>query len=296
MPVENRIRGIAWMLATMLCFISLDAIMKTGMHYYSLLEVTWGRFFFATVFSLMLCGTRVVELAQTPSPGTHILRSIFLMITTGLFNAGVWQMPLATATSIMFLTPIIVTVLSIFLLSEHVGIRRWISILVGFLGAVIIVEPWQSVETSGMGSGPYYLLAASVTNALYQITTRKLRGDSHLTTLLYTALAGTIITSILLPWHWKMPDAFGWALLIGSGFAGCVGHLCIIKAFQSAPASVVAPFAYSSLVWATLFGLIFWQEVPTSINIWLGAALIVIAGLYIFFREGKLKAGSNQPG
>ncbi len=287
MPAEHRLRGIAWMLATMLCFITLDAIMKYAMDFYPLVQVTWGRFFFATIFAALLCNKDLLRYAQTRRPILHSGRATLLMVTTGLFNSGIWQMPLATATSIMFLSPILVTVLSIFILSEHVGIRRWISIAIGFAGALIIVSPWNEAAAA-LGSGPLFLLAAALTNALYQITTRQLRGDHHLTMLLYTASAGTVITSLLVPWHWQTPDMFGWALLIGSGAAGCIGHLCIIKAFQSAPASVVAPFGYSSLIWATLFGVTIWGEWPEWTT-WLGATLIMTAGLYIFFRERQLK-------
>jgi drug/metabolite transporter (DMT)-like permease len=291
LPVDHRLRGIVWMLATMLCFITLDAIMKYAMDFYPLVQVTWARFFFATIFAALLCRKNLLTYAQTQRPMLHSGRAILLMITTGLFNAGVWQMPLATATSIMFLSPILVTMLSIFLLSEHVGIRRWLSIAVGFAGALIIVSPWNEAAAS-LGTGPLFLLAAALTNALYQITTRQLRGDHHLTMLLYTASAGAIITSALVPWHWQTPDIKGWALLIGSGAAGCLGHLCIIKAFQSAPASVVAPFGYSSLIWATLFGVTIWQEWP-GLNTWIGAGLIILAGLYIFFRERKLKGQTD---
>ncbi len=276
------------MLATILCFITLDAVMKYALQTYPLVQVTWARFFFATLLALILCLRNLPQYMRTQMPLLHARRSLFLMVTTGLFNAGVVQMPLATATSIMFLTPILVTLLSIFILAEHVGIRRWMGIIVGFAGAVIIVAPWNETSAS-LGTGPIFLLAAALTNALYQITTRQLRGDHHLTTLLYTASAGAIITSMILPWHWKSPDPFGWTLLIGSGVIGCIAHLCIIKAFQSAPASVVAPFAYSSLIWATLFGFVIWQEFP-AINTWIGAALIILAGLYIFFRERHLQA------
>ncbi len=283
MATEHRLRGIAWMLATMLCFISLDAVMKYALQTYPLVQVTWGRFFFATVLAVILCMKNLPGYMRTQMPMMHVSRSLFLMITTGLFNSGIVHMPLATATSIMFLSPILVTLLSIFLLAEHVGLRRWISIAVGFAGALIIVAPWSEASAS-QGTGPFFLLAAALTNALYQTTTRQLRGDHHLTTLLYTASAGAIITSVIVPWQWQTPDAFGWLLLVSSGVIGCVGHLCIIKAFQSAPASVVAPFAYSSLIWATLFGFVVWHEFP-GINTWIGASLIILAGLYIFFRE-----------
>jgi drug/metabolite transporter (DMT)-like permease len=284
--VENRTLGIFWMLATMLCFITLDAIMKYSLQTYSLVEVTWGRFFFASIFAVMACGRKLPKLAISHSPQIQGLRSIFLMATTGLFNAGIMSVPLAMGTTIMFMSPILVTLLSIVVLGEQVGPRRWAGIVIGFAGALVVMRVWET-GLAGLDHGALFLLIAALTNASYQITTRRLRNDSPLTSLLFTAAAGAIVTSLLLPWHWSTPDLNGWMLLIASGAAGCVGHLCLIKAFQSAPASVVAPFSYSSLLWASLFGFVIWHDIPASSTL-IGAALIVGSGLYIFLRERQI--------
>lgn len=281
--IENRTAGILWMLATMFCFISLDAIMKYLMESYPLLQVTWGRFFFATIIAIIVCGRRLPVLAISYAPRLQTTRSVLLMTTTGLFNAGIRTVPLAAATTIMFLSPILVTVLSIPLLKEKVGLRRWAGVLVGFIGAIVVVRPWES-NLGGLGTGALFLLAAALTNANYQIVTRMVRRDEHLTSLLYTAAAGAIATSVLVPWYWVWPDTMGWVLFVGSGFFGGVGHLCLIRALQQTPASVVAPFSYSSLVWAALFGLTIWGEWPDAWT-WAGAALIIGSGLYIFHRE-----------
>lgn len=283
---ENRAAGIGWMLATMVCFITLDAIMKYNLQTYSLVEVTWGRFFFATIFAAAICGKDLGKFAVSAAPKAQIIRSIFLMATTGLFNAGIISVPLAMGTTIMFMSPIIVTLLSIVVLGEHVGIRRWFGIALGFIGALIVIRIWET-GISGLNHGSLFLLCAALTNASYQIATRKLRSESPYTTLLFTAAAGALITSLLLPWHWTMPNAQGWSLLIASGIAGGLGHLCLIKAFQAAPASVVAPFSYSSLIWATIAGFAIWGDIPTASTL-IGASLIIGSGLYIFLRERKL--------
>lgn len=274
------------MLATMVCFITLDAIMKYNLQTYSLVEVTWGRFFFATIFAAAICGKDLGKFAVSAAPKAQIIRSIFLMATTGLFNAGIISVPLAMGTTIMFMSPIIVTLLSIVVLGEHVGIRRWFGIALGFIGALIVIRIWET-GISGLNHGSLFLLCAAFTNASYQIATRKLRSESPYTTLLFTAAAGALITSLLLPWHWTMPNAQGWSLLIASGIAGGLGHLCLIKAFQAAPASVVAPFSYSSLIWATIAGFAIWGDIPT-VSTLIGASLIIGSGLYIFLRERKL--------
>ena len=126
------------------------------------------------------------------------------------------------------------------------------------------------------------------------MVTRKLRHDNPLTTLIYTALAGALVTSVFAPFVWQAPNAFGWLLLVWAGVAGCLGHLCLIKAFSAAPASVVAPFSYSSLIWATLAGFAIWGDLPT-VTTSIGAALIIGSGLYIFFRERALQIKVVQP-
>jgi drug/metabolite transporter (DMT)-like permease len=290
-PTENRILGIIFMLATMLCFIALDTIMKYSLEHYSLVQVTWARFFFASVFAVLLCGRRLFTLVQSTAPGVQVTRSVLLMTTTGLFNAGISGLPLATATTIMFLTPILVTLMSIALLGESVGIRRWVGIVMGFAGAVIVVQPWANLDSS-FTMGALFLLAAAFTNSSYQIATRQVRFDDPLTSLLYTAAGGAVVTSVLLPAHWSTPDVLGWMLMVGSGLAGALGHFFIIRAFRYAPASVVAPFSYSSLIWATLFGFLIWGQLP-DVATGIGATLIVSAGLYIFFREKQVKARAS---
>ena len=258
---ENRTAGILWMLATMFCFIALDAIMKHLMETYSLVQVTWARFFFATIVAIIVCAPRLSTIAVSRHPKQQLLRSILLMSTTGMFNAGIRTTPLTTGTTIMFLNPILVTILSIPLLGEKVGLRRWIGVVFGFIGAVIVVRPWQ--EGLGVyGHGVVFLLVAAFLNANYQILTRKVRGDDPLTSLLYTAAAGAVVTTLMVPWFWIWPTALDWLLLMASGLAGGLGHLFLIRSFRAAPASVVAPFSYSSLIWAALFGFVIWGDWP----------------------------------
>ena len=153
----------------------------------------------------------------------------------------------------------------------------------GFVGAAIVVRPWET-GLGGTGIGLLFLLVAAFFNANYQIVTRMVREDDPLTSLLFTATAGAVVTSFALPWFWSWPDFAGWLLLVGSGLAGALGHFCLIRALRLAPASVVAPFSYSSLIWATLFGFIFWGDWPDWWT-WVGAAVIIGSGLYIFHRE-----------
>jgi drug/metabolite transporter (DMT)-like permease len=219
----------------------------------------------------------------------QLARSLLLATTTGVFNAGVRLIPLATATTIMFLSPILVTILSIPLLKEHVGPRRWLGVGIGFIGALIVVRPWQT-HLGVFEHGALLLLVAAFLNANYQIITRKVRlYDEPMTSLFYTAAIGALATSCIVPWYWHWPSAFDWLLFVGTGLVGGVGHLCLIQAFRRAPASVVAPFSYSALVWAAFYGWLIFSEWP-DLWTWAGAALIIASGLYIFHREGRRRA------
>ncbi|MGE3830411.1 MAG: DMT family transporter [Parvibaculaceae bacterium] len=283
---EDRVTGILWMLVTMGCFLSLDTLMKYLLETYPLVQVTWARFFFATIVAAIIAGRNLPRVVRSQAPKLQLGRSMLLATTTGLFNGGVHLIPLATATTIMFLSPILVTVLSIPLLNEQVGPRRWLGIGIGFIGAVIVVQPWQA-QLGVFEHGTLLLLAAALLNANYQIITRKVRlYDTPMTSLFYTAAVGAVVTTLIVPWHWQWPTAFHWLLFVGAGVAGGVGHLCLIQAFRRAPASVVAPFTYTSLVWAAFYGWIIFSEWP-DLWTWTGAALIIGSGLYIFHREGR---------
>ena len=185
----------------------------------------------------------------------------------------------------MFMSPVIVTILSIPLLGEKVGLRRWIGIAIGFAGALVVMRP----GTESLQLSIVVVLAAAVTNALYQVFTRKLgTRDGPMTSLFYTGVIGALVTTIVAPFYWQPVAGFDWLLFVFAGIAGGIGHLCLIRAFRHAPASVVAPFSYSSLLWATAFGYVLFGDLPDGWTL-TGAALIIGSGLYIFHREQVLK-------
>ncbi|MDH3228158.1 MAG: DMT family transporter [Alphaproteobacteria bacterium] len=277
---DNR-RGIAWMLLTMLLFVSLDAVVKHLIQTYPVPQVAWARFFFHAILLAAVLGRRLPTTFSTRRRGLQVLRSGLLMVTTLQFFAGLYFLPLADMTAIMQSAPLIVTALALPLLGEHVGIRRWAGVAAGFTGALIIIRP----GTEAMQLAALLPLGAATTFALYQITTRILsRTDATLNTLLYTPLLGAAAMSVAAPFFWVMPDAEGWALMVLTGVFGGLGHFTMIRAFTWAPAASVSPFGYSALIWATLFGLILFGDFPDSATI-IGATVIVGSGLYILHRE-----------
>jgi len=139
------------------------------------------------------------------------------------------------------------------------------------------------------------VLAAAFTHALYQVFTRKLgTGDSPMTSLFYTGVTGALVMTAIVPFVWQPVAPADWPLLVFAGVAGGIGHLCLIRAFRHAPASVVAPFSYSSLLWATLFGYLLFDDLPGTWTL-SGAALIIGSGLYIFHREQALERRQAGP-
>lgn len=279
---ENVVAGIFWMLAAMMWFIALDTVAKELLTRVRLplVQVVWARFFFH--FLIGVAGVLIWRNHLTSrAPAWQFVRSALLFLTTVLFNAGLLTTPLATATAIMFLSPIMLTGLSRPFLGEYVGPRRWFGVGAGFLGALIIIRP----GTEGFNHGALFLLAAALVNSVYQLATRRVsQNDSPYTSFFYTALAGGVLSTFAVPFAWQTPTPLHWLLLISMGISGGIGHLFLIFAFDRAPVAVVAPFAYSALIWASIAGYSLFNEIPDFWTIF-GAMIISASGLYIFHRE-----------
>lgn len=301
---ENHSVGILWMLLTMCLFVSMDTVVKFLVQDFSPFQIVWARFFFHMFWLVIFLRAQFLRSFTTGSLKLQLLRSAFLVLTTSLFFSGLRTTELSTATAIMFLSPIFVTLLAIPVLGEQVGIRRLFGVLMGFIGALVIVYPKDSdtaltdlVATSEPTTwlpeiGHILLITAAATNAMYQIMTRKLRVvDNSTTTLIYSGVVGVVVMSAYAPSVWQQPDTMQWALMAVVGLLGCTSHFCLIRAFRSAPASLVVPFSYTSLLWATLFGFAVFGTLPDQWTL-LGASLIIASGLYIFYREAARSAST----
>jgi len=279
---DNR-RGVMWMLLTMFLFTGMDACAKSLIQSYPVAQVVWARYFFHVLILAVVLAPRLRGLMVTERLGLQLMRSLLLLLTTGLFFAGLQFVPLANASAIMLASPIIVTALAGPLLKESVGPRRWMGVLAGGLGAAVIIRPGSDV----MQWASLLTLGAACTYSLYQISTRFLsQSDSVLTTLLYSASIGALVTSVAVPFYWVTPAPADWWLFALLGLMGGIGHFAMIKSLTSAPAAVVVPFTYTNLIWATLYGFVLFAELP---DIWTvaGAAVIACSGLYIFHREQR---------
>ena len=214
---------------------------------------------------------------------TGTLIRAFLGAATSIFVVlSFLYLPLATALAIIFLNPIILTALSVPLLGEQVGWRRWTAVFVGFLGVLIMVQPGEN----GIAFFYFFPLVTALLASFRDIVTRRLRStDNSLSILFYSMLVALLLGGASLPIvgiHW--PSISDWALLAVAGILVALSHLLTIKALLLATAGTVSPFKYLSLVWAIAIGYIVWGDVPGQWQL-LGSTLVVGAGLFILHRE-----------
>ena len=277
---DNR-RGIYWMLLTTALFTSLDATAKYLTQDYPVPQVLWARFSFHLVFVALFLGVRLSVTLRSQRMGLQLTRSLLMLVTTAMFFFAVSGLPLADVVAIMFVGPLFVTALSVPLLGDYVGPRRWAAVAIGFLGALVVVRPGSGVM-HGLAVLP---VLAALSHALYTITTRQLANhDLPMTTLFYTAALGAVVTTAIVPFFWTTPDLKGWLLMALLGVFGASGHLALIKALGYASPVVVAPLSYVSLIWSTGLGFLLFADVPDAMTI-VGALLIAASGMYVFHRE-----------
>jgi drug/metabolite transporter (DMT)-like permease len=289
------LRGILLMMLSVLLFSSMDAMIKWATRDYPTGQIVFFRncLAFVPVLLFFWRGGSAMTL-RTSRLGGHLIRGVVGVASMFFFFLAFGLLPLADTIALGMSGPIFLTALSVPLLGEHVGIRRWSAVLVGFAGVLIMVRP---------GSGVFELealtaIAGAFFYALAMVSIRRLsRTEPAGTIVFYFTLFAMIAGLLTLPlaalapgWidPWVWPDAFGWALLIGIGLLGGTAQLALTYAFKLAPVAVIAPFEYGSLLFGVLLGLLIWHEVPDR-YILLGAALVVASGLYILYRETKLR-------
>lgn len=275
-------RGIALLLAAIVLFCLMDALAKHLSKTYPVMQVVWARYVFHIVLLVpLLFRTDPLRLFRTQRLGLQLSRSLTLFGSTSLFYLAISLMPLADASSISAVTPLIVTALSVPFLGEKVGPRRWAAVCIGFIGVLIIIRPGPNV----INEWAYLPLLNSLCFAFYSLTTRSLsRTDGATTTLFYSASIGAVLISLAAPTFWQSPDFMGWVMLATVGLVGGASHFLLIRAYDHAPASVLAPFSYVQLIWMAVLGYVFFGDLPDSWTI-TGALVVAGSGLYVFYRE-----------
>ncbi len=246
------------------------------------LQITWSRYFFTVVIVLpiMLIFFRK-NLTWTEQPKLQLIRGLLLFCANILFFYSISVISLAKALTLAFIAPLIVTVLSPFLLGEKVGIRRWAAVITGFIGSLIVIRPGfveiNLASIAALGTGVLY--------AFYLIVTKKLHNSDHpLLTLLLTGVVGAIIGTMIMPTVWVQPTITEWYMMFAIGFFASIGHLLLILSLRYADASKLAPFCYFEIVPNIIIGYFFFNHFPNQWH-FLGLFIIISSGIYIFRRE-----------
>ena len=282
MSLSPTLKGALYFLASIGFIALVDTTCKVYTDELHAVVLVWGYFVGISLFVGGFFAVRgQLGLLKTERPAIQIIRPGFLVLSIcGLF-VGLTYLPMAEATAIGFTGPLFIVALSVPLLGERVGWHRWLAVMVGLAGVLVIIRPggavwhWSAVTT----------LLGAVSFAVFQILTRKLAGqEKHQTTLLYTSLAGTLWVSLMVPFFWTTPSPVHWAMFLIIGAMGAGAHFCMIQAFAHAQASLLAPFNYSKLIWVTILGYLVFGDVP-GIDTIIGGAVIVSAGLYVLYRE-----------
>lgn len=270
------------MLVSMVCLPGMDAIVKYMAQSLPVLEIIWARYTGHFVIILLVFAPQLSKVLKTSNIKVQLARSVALFCTTILFFQALVYIEQGQATAIFQIAPMIMSVLAVLFLKERLGPRRIISLIFGFVGAMVIIQP-QGEQFTLASSLP---LAAAACYAVYSILTRYLgAAESAYTTLIYTAGFGAIVSSIILPFVWVPPEtAFEVFLLLLIPMIGGIGHFTLIQALQMTEASDLAPMNYLSLVFAMMWGALIFAEVPSPSTV-AGGCLIVASGLYLLRRS-----------
>ncbi len=282
---ERRARRIAilMMCLTMACYTGTDSSAKfLGLHL-PIWQVVWARYLGATLFAVGLANPFArAHLLRPKRLRLQMVRSLFLLGSTILSFTAVRFLPLADMTAINFALPLAIALAAGPVLGEWVGPRRLAAIVVGFLGVLIVVRPWTGTLQPAMA----LCLLNVVVTAGYNMMTRVVsRSDASLTTLIYSTLVGSVLLTPIVAVGWVQPQSpMVWFVLCVMGIIGAFGHWLLILAHARAPASILAPFAYTQLIWAGLSGFVIFGDVPTASTV-IGAAVVVVSGAYLWWRE-----------
>jgi drug/metabolite transporter (DMT)-like permease len=273
------------MAAAILAFSVQDAAIKWLSRDYGLAQII----FFSRILAVplaVLLAFRSGGLAQLRAkrPLLQVARASLTICDMLCFTAAVWLMPLADAITIGFAAPLFMTILSVPLLKERVGPRRWTAVLLGFIGVIVVLQP----SGAGFGLPSFYALGSALAFALLIILTRVLTATENVPCLMFwnSGIVATVMFVLMLP-EWQTPTGWGiWAFALSAGI-GAVAQLLITEAFRLGEVSLLAPIQYTSLLWAGFFGYLIFDNVPTT-TLLIGAAVIIASTLYIVEREARL--------
>ena len=272
-------RGPVMIMAAVALFVVMDTMSKYLSRFYPVPAIVWARYFFHVLLVLIVLGPRLgLSLVRTRRLRVQLARGLLLAGSTLFFVFGIKQMPLAETSSITVIAPVLVRLMGSFFLKERVETARWLAVAGGFAGVLIIIRPGGGVFTWAS----VLPLCCAVCFASYQILTRKLANlESPYTSIFYSGLVGSVVMSLTLPYVWIQPQSLIHGLMfVLIGIVGGLSHLVLIKAYDYAPASTLAPFSYTQLIWVTLSGYLVFGHFPDRWSL-VGIAVIMVSGIYI---------------
>lgn len=280
---DSTLAGVVSMCAGVFCFAVSDALAKGLGEHFSTVEII----FFRMLVSLpLITGIGIIAdgpgILKTRHLRAHLMRGVLSAGGMYAFVCALILLPLAQATALFFAAPLFVTMLSVPLLGERVGWQRWLAVAVGFVGVLAIVRP---------GAGGFRLstvlpLASALFYALLLMSARRMRTESIWTTMWYVSLVPMLVSAVLLPWFWRTPGLESLPEFVAVGVVATAAGTLITQGFRLGPAAVVAPFDYSGLVWATLFGWLFWREMLDRWAV-IGILAIMASGAFIAYRQAR---------
>jgi len=280
-PAHNYL-GALYLSLAVLCFATIDTLAKVLSPHYPVTSLVWMRYLVQTLLLAVFVGPRMgLALVRTRRPGLQVLRALCLLGASLCVMTGVRYLPLAELTSIIFLTPLIICLISIPILREKIGPGDWVAVIIGFVGVLVIVRPGGQMLTLAA----LLPMGAAICNSLYQVLTRHFSASEHPhTTNFITSLVGTVLMAFTLPLGWTTPTLIHGLLIVGLGVAALTGHLLLTLAYQVGSPAVLAPYSYGQILWATMLGYLVFGALPDAIS-GLGMGIIAVSGLYISYHR-----------
>jgi drug/metabolite transporter (DMT)-like permease len=280
---HSRRAGIGLVSLATLCFATLDACAKWLVASLPVFEVVWLRFATHSVLmSVLLAPVYGVELVRMRSIPLQLLRAAMLGAMTALNFWALQYLQLAETGAIQFSVPVMIALISAWRLKERPDLRRWIAIVAGFAGVLLVIRP------GSQAFHPAILLAVlnAVLYALFNLLTRRMAAsESPASMQLISAIGATAITMPFAWMHWRWPEgAATWALIVACGLCGGIGHYCVAKAHRHASAAVLGPFLYQQIIYMTLWGWLLFSQVPDA-SVVAGGLVVVGSGLYLLWLE-----------
>lgn len=289
MQVKRPIIGVGLMLGAMAVLPGIDVIAKMlGQQGLPVLQIVWARLALGALMTLPFAWRIAGPGGLWPArPWYHLMRATLLVAATFCFFLSLHWLPIADALAIFFVQPLIVTILSALILREAVGPRRWAAVAIGFIGTLIIIRP----GFAEVNPGSLLAFGAGAFLACYFVMTRSIAGQAHaMVTTFQTSLLGGLILSAVIWTVWQTPTLSQWALFAALAFIATFGHLMIVRAYDHAEASLLAPLAYTEMITSVILGWVFFHDFPDAYT-FLGVAILIACAIYISMRERAMAKG-----